>query len=236
MFPDPGEYLITVDGCPDGGRGGRDEVLDPLVLRDPHRLRHGRSQPLLTVRGQLVVRIQVLGQQLQLLLVRKRRQRARARICVDDQQVDRVRADVQHPKSHGQTLPYALSASAGPGEPAASVGRAAQAVTGPRRSGLMSTVTSLVPFGNFPESRSSCHPSAVRSPDQTGAADTAGTLDTAGTPDTAARPVSTPGDGCHADHPPRVARSSASHTAFHSERSGASLTRCPALLAAGSCP
>src|SRR5215469_9469442 len=34
---------------------------------------------------------------------------------------------------------------------------------------LMSTVTSLVPFGSFPESRSSCHPSAVRMPGQAGA-------------------------------------------------------------------
>src|SRR5215472_9993942 len=60
-------------------------------------------------------------------------------------------------------------------------------------SGLMSTVTSLVPFGSFPESGSSCHPSAVRTPDLAGAPDPAGTPGTAGTPDPAVGPASTPG-------------------------------------------
>ena len=38
LVPDPGQDLLAVLGLPDGRGRERDEVLDPLVLRDPQRL------------------------------------------------------------------------------------------------------------------------------------------------------------------------------------------------------
>jgi hypothetical protein len=36
--------------------------------------------------------------------VRERRKRARARVCVDDKEVNRIGTHVEHPKSHTSTL------------------------------------------------------------------------------------------------------------------------------------
>src|SRR5215469_11807051 len=60
-------------------------------------------------------------------------------------------------------------------------------------SSLMSTVTSLAPYSSCPVLRSSCHPSAVRTPGRAGTPDQAGAPDPAAAPEPADSPDEHPG-------------------------------------------
>ena len=97
---DPGEHLVAVTRVPDRGRGEREEILHALVLRDLERLRHHLGEPLLTEPGQRIATLQVSSER-KLHLVGEGRQRPGPWVSVDDQEMHRVRADVEHPESHG---------------------------------------------------------------------------------------------------------------------------------------
>ena len=96
---DAGEHVVAVDRVADGRRGEGEEVLDALVLPDPHRLGDHLGQPRLADLRQGVAPLQVGGER-KVNLVGERGQRPRPRVRVDDQQVHGIRADVEYPKSH----------------------------------------------------------------------------------------------------------------------------------------
>jgi hypothetical protein len=97
---------VAVAGVADGRGREAQHVLGSPVLRDEDGVGHERGQRLDPARGDLAA-LEVLGQS-QRLLVGVRRERSRAAMCVDDEQVPSVGADVKDAEAHGSNLPAGL--------------------------------------------------------------------------------------------------------------------------------
>ena len=97
------QHLVGVARLADRRRGERDHRLAPLVLRLHESAADERDERVDSLVGQGTVRREVLGEP-QRLLGRRRRQRWRAPMGVDDEQVGGVRTDVQDGFSHGSRL------------------------------------------------------------------------------------------------------------------------------------
>jgi len=99
LLADPAEHRTPVVGVPDRGGDEGQQLVALAVGRLLLGLLHRGEQGLLPCLGQLAVIAHVLGQPEQPPVVVHRR-RVRSAVGVDDEQVDGVRADVQHPESH----------------------------------------------------------------------------------------------------------------------------------------
>ena len=100
LLADPGEDLLAVRGLADGARDEGQQLLDALVLGDLEALLDERHEPVGPAVLDPAVVEHVLGEP-QVDLVRGGRQRVRAGVGVDDEEMDGVRSHVDDPEPHG---------------------------------------------------------------------------------------------------------------------------------------
>ena len=100
---DRGEHVVAVRGLADGAGDEAAEVLDALVLGHLEALLHEAGEPVAALVGDQAVVGDVLGQP-QVDLVLGGGQRLGSGVRVDDQQVDRVRSDVDDPEAHAPNV------------------------------------------------------------------------------------------------------------------------------------
>ena len=97
------EHVVAVRGLADGAGDEAAEVLDARVLGHLDALLHEAGEPVAPRVGDQPVVGDVLGQP-QVDLVLGSRQRLGAGVRVDDEQVDRVRSDVDDPEAHAPNV------------------------------------------------------------------------------------------------------------------------------------
>src|SRR5262245_36380551 len=110
-----GHDLVTVRRVAYRRCGEGQQFLDALVLRHLQRLGDERVELLDALVGQPVAVLEVISEP-KLGLMRVRGPRTPAPVCVDDQQVNGVRPDVEHTQSHELTLPNYPKVNGGRGQ------------------------------------------------------------------------------------------------------------------------
>ncbi|KZX22447.1 hypothetical protein ACH61_00428 [Rathayibacter tanaceti] len=99
----PLEDRRAVPGLPDRGGGEGEQVLRAVLAGDLGGLGDERDQLALALLGDVAGRIQV-GDEREAALVRAVGHRAGSGMRVDEEQVDRVGADVEYAESHPTTV------------------------------------------------------------------------------------------------------------------------------------
>ena len=97
------EHVVAVRGLADGAGDEAAEVLHPLVLGHVEALLHEAREPVSAGVGDQPVVGDVLGEA-QVDLVLRGGQWLGAGVCVDDEEVDRVRSDVDDPEAHAPNV------------------------------------------------------------------------------------------------------------------------------------